>query len=194
MDRHGVSSPPSLPLPNPSPRPVMVQLLRSFSSASDSQALPMNCLPKMVYIISGTCSRSRLRSITNSTARTYGSGVLMRCVSRRRPSGTNLTCAQPNRCNICVSDERHATFLRRVIGHRRDITFSSNHPNARLPTPKLLALHAACTRIVHMSGVVEAIGELERDVEVTRVLAFDGSSARLLDHLMTPFATIPGVV
>ena len=44
-----------------------------------------------------------------------------------------------------------------------------------------------------MSGAAEAFDELERDVEETRVLAFDGSSARLLDHLMSPFMTISGV-
>ena len=36
-----------------------------------------------------------------------------------------------------------------------------------------------------MSGAAEAFDELERDVEDTRVLAFDGSSSHLLDHLLT---------
>jgi len=44
-----------------------------------------------------------------------------------------------------------------------------------------------------MSGAAEAIDELECDVEETRALAFDGSSARLLDYLMAPFATNSGV-
>lgn len=80
-----------------------------------------------------------------------------------------------------------------VDGDQLSVTFSSNHKDARVPNPKLLALHAACARVAHMSGAAEAFDELERDVEVTRVLAFDGSSAHLLDHLMTPFATIPGI-
>lgn len=37
-----------------------------------------------------------------------------------------------------------------------------------------------------------AFDELERDIKDTRVLAFDGSSTRLL-HLMSLFAAIPGV-
>jgi len=37
-----------------------------------------------------------------------------------------------------------------------------------------------------MSGAAEAINELERDLEEMRVLTFDGSSAHLLDHLVTP--------
>jgi hypothetical protein len=44
-----------------------------------------------------------------------------------------------------------------------------------------------------MSGAAEAFDELEREVEETSLLASDGSSAYLLDHLMSPFATIPGV-
>jgi len=66
--------------------------------------------------------------------------------------------------------------------------FSSNHEN-----PRLLSLHAACARVAHTFGVAEAFDELERDVEETRVLAFDGSSAHLFGHLMTPFTAISGV-
>ena len=44
-----------------------------------------------------------------------------------------------------------------------------------------------------MFGAVEAFDELERDIEDIRVLAFNGSSVRLLDHLLTPFAVIPGI-
>ena len=80
-----------------------------------------------------------------------------------------------------------------VDGDRLSITFSSAVEGARLPNSQLLALHAACARVAHMCGATEAMDELQRDVEDTRVLAFDGSSARLLDHLMSPFASIPGV-
>ena len=44
-----------------------------------------------------------------------------------------------------------------------------------------------------MSGAAEAFDELEGDIEDIRVLTFDGSSARLLDYLLTPFAVVPGV-
>ena len=81
----------------------------------------------------------------------------------------------------------------RVDGNRLSVRFSSNNPDARLPNPKLLALHAACARVAHMSGAAEAFDELERDVEETKVLAFDRSSARLLDHLTPPSMTTPGV-
>ena len=85
-------------------------------------------------------------------------------------------------------------------GGRLSVTFSSHHPDARVPNPKLLALHAACSRVVHMSGATEAFDELdrnagafdesERDPEKTSVPAFNDSSASLPDHLVTPFATI----
>ena len=80
-----------------------------------------------------------------------------------------------------------------VDGDRLSVTFTSNNKDARLPDPRLLALHAACARAVRMSGAAEVIDEFERDVEETRVLASDGSSARLLDHLITPFARIPEI-
>jgi hypothetical protein len=76
---------------------------------------------------------------------------------------------------------------------RPSVTFSSSLGDALLPNPRLLALHAACARVVHMSGAAEAFVEFERDVEYTRVLAFDGSSARLLNHLMSPLEAISGV-
>ena len=62
------------------------------------------------------------------------------------------------------------------------------------PDPKLLALHATCARVAHMSGAAEFFDKLERDVEETEVLAFDGSSAHLLRNLMSPHALIHGVV
>ena len=59
---------------------------------------------------------------------------------------------------------------------------------ARLLSPQLLALHAACAQIAHMPGAAEALNELERGVEDTRVLAFGGSSPRRLDFI-SPFTT-----
>jgi len=44
-----------------------------------------------------------------------------------------------------------------------------------------------------MSGAANAFEGLERDIEDIRVLVFDGSSARPLDHVLTPLAVIPRV-
>jgi len=73
------------------------------------------------------------------------------------------------------------------------VAFSSNHENPRLPSHRLLAFRAACARAAHTFGAAGAFGGFERDVEDTRVLAFDGSSAHLLDHLMTPVEAIPEI-
>ena len=73
------------------------------------------------------------------------------------------------------------------------VEFISGHPNAPLPDPQLLALHATCARVAHMSGAAEFLDRLQWDAEETKVLAFDGSSAALLSNLISPFAVIPGV-
>jgi hypothetical protein len=77
-------------------------------------------------------------------------------------------------------------------GDRFFVTFSQCHKDLQPPDPRLLTLHAACARVAHMSGAAEAFNKLERDLEEIKVLAFDGSSARLLDHLLTPSAVVPG--
>lgn len=41
-----------------------------------------------------------------------------------------------------------------------------------------------------MSGAAEFFDQLQRDVEDTRVLAFDGSSAPLLSNLISPLAAV----
>jgi len=73
------------------------------------------------------------------------------------------------------------------------VTFSPDDNNARPPGPQLLALHAACAQVVRMPGAAEFFDELERDVEETRIRASNGSSARLLNYLMSPFAVVPWV-
>ena len=66
------------------------------------------------------------------------------------------------------------------------VTFSRTDNSQDFPDPRLLGLHATCARVAHLSGAAEAINEVERDLEDTMVLAKDGSSTRLLDHLLAP--------
>ncbi|KAJ7255046.1 hypothetical protein B0H12DRAFT_1016527, partial [Mycena haematopus] len=54
-----------------------------------------------------------------------------------------------------------------------------------LPDPRLLALHAVCARVAHMSGARQVLDEFEREVEVTRVLARDGASTILSDTMLS---------
>ena len=101
--------------------------------------------------------------------------------------------AQLHRYQVCVPDPIFKVHLRRCEYLESDdfgrlfVTFSPNDNGLALPDPRLLALHATCARVAHMSGAAEAFEKVERDLEDTMVLAKDGSSARLLDHLLAPF-------
>ena len=138
----------------------------------------------------------------SSTNWSCGSKVPTRCAVYRLLSNASLTSlirTQPNHYAVCVARKWHENYLRlfkylRVEGDRLCVTFSPGHMDTQPPSPQLLALHAACARVVHMSGAAEALDELHHDAEEMTVLALDGSSARLLDHPMSPFATIPEVV
>ncbi|KAJ7262645.1 hypothetical protein B0H12DRAFT_1103967 [Mycena haematopus] len=57
---------------------------------------------------------------------------------------------------------------------------ADNKPVPALPSPSLLAIRAACSRVAHMSGAGEQIDHIFRDLEDTSVMAEDGSTADLL--------------
>ncbi|KAF7296144.1 hypothetical protein MKEN_01429700 [Mycena kentingensis (nom. inval.)] len=50
----------------------------------------------------------------------------------------------------------------------------------QLPDPRLLALHAVCAEVAHMSGAAKVLDEFVREEEEIGVLAQDGGSAELL--------------
>ena len=108
-----------------------------------------------------------------------------------------LTTAQPDRYEVCIPKRSYGVYIHLWaylesdnLG-RRFVTFSRPNNELDVPDPRLLSLHAACARVAHMSGAAEAFGKAERDLEDAMVLAFDGSSAHLLDHLLAPFEAIP---
>ena len=61
------------------------------------------------------------------------------------------------------------------------VTFTTPDP-ARLPvpSPKYLAIHAACAEIAHLSGAAKCINKHYRDMEEQTTLDSDGASAELL--------------
>jgi hypothetical protein len=82
-----------------------------------------------------------------------------------------------------------------IVGVQKTVTFdvpdnviqdchAAGKPLPELPSPDLIALHAACARVARMSGAAEYLDRFERDVEETTVLASDGSSAHLLHGLL----------
>ena len=112
----------------------------------------------------------------------------------------NLSCTAPTEhvCSPTVIMSKSLGHIARTISHvtlekdilgRPFVTFSYDDEEL-LPDPQLLDLHAVCARVAHMSGAAEALNKLERDIEDTVDLASDGSSASLLDHVLSPSATV----
>jgi hypothetical protein len=83
-----------------------------------------------------------------------------------------------------VNCYRVKTF-KKTITLPEKVTFTSSDPIALpVPSPELLALHAACAKVAHLSGAGEEIDELDRDLDDLNVLASDGSSAPVLTHAL----------
>ncbi|KAL1943932.1 hypothetical protein VTO73DRAFT_3750 [Trametes versicolor] len=53
-----------------------------------------------------------------------------------------------------------------------------------LPDARYLRTHAACARVAHLSGAAECIAKILHEEEITRVLASDGGSSELLNHVL----------
>ncbi|TBU52839.1 hypothetical protein BD310DRAFT_831335 [Dichomitus squalens] len=58
------------------------------------------------------------------------------------------------------------------------------HSDSPLPSPKYLAIHAACCRVAHMSGAAEYFDMILRDMEELQVLSEDGASADVLAYAL----------
>ena len=61
---------------------------------------------------------------------------------------------------------------------RRFITFSTNDPE------ELIALHATCCKVAHLSGAAEYIDRVYRDAERMDVLANDGTAGDMLSYML----------
>ena len=80
----------------------------------------------------------------------------------------------------------------RQVAQRRQLEKGDSVIVLPLPDPRLLALHAVCVRVAHMSGAAEALDELDRDIEDALVLAEDGASANLLYMRLSPLVSATG--
>ncbi|KAF8447183.1 hypothetical protein L210DRAFT_3641146 [Boletus edulis BED1] len=68
---------------------------------------------------------------------------------------------------------------------REPVQFSTWDPeNLPVPARELLALHATCCKVAHLSGAAEYIDEIYRDADELVVLSTDGTSAAILDYLL----------
>ena len=111
-------------------------------------------------------------------------------------SPTDYVLQQQGRYKFCVLDKYFEGYIRlfggpkpHVEGAPVVVEFTSQFEKPP-PDPLLLALHATCARVAHMSGAAEFLDRLERDTEEIKVLTFDGSSAPLLGNLMSPFTVL----
>ena len=59
---------------------------------------------------------------------------------------------------------------------------SPNSATFPVPSPELLALHAACAKVAYLSGASAYIDKLDRDMDDLGVLARDGGSSDVLTH------------
>ncbi|KAJ8474973.1 hypothetical protein ONZ51_g6871 [Trametes cubensis] len=67
-----------------------------------------------------------------------------------------------------------------AINVREKVHFVSHHPDLPVPNPRYLQIHATCCRIAHMSGAADYLDLVLRDIEESKVLAEDGTSADTL--------------
>lgn len=69
-----------------------------------------------------------------------------------------------------------------IIRRREFVTFTTSDPHHYpLPSPELLALHAACAKVANLSGAAEYLDKVDRDIEEAGVLKANGDSSDLLD-------------
>ncbi|EPQ57615.1 hypothetical protein GLOTRDRAFT_120712 [Gloeophyllum trabeum ATCC 11539] len=72
---------------------------------------------------------------------------------------------------------------------RERVMFTTPDPERLpLPSPQLLALHAACAKVANLSGAADYLDKLDRELETTDVLACDGGAAEVLNHAIASLA------
>ncbi|KAJ3498576.1 hypothetical protein NLJ89_g10201 [Agrocybe chaxingu] len=106
--------------------------------------------------------------------------------------------SEKNTYEVCVAQ---AAFFKGQPYLKRMVHFEVNPDIASagkvlppLPDPKLLAIHAVCAKVAHMSGAAEYFDKFDCDVEDITVLSQDGTSAPLLAGLLTRKLTIQNLL
>ncbi|KAH9175942.1 hypothetical protein EDB89DRAFT_1847074 [Lactarius sanguifluus] len=80
--------------------------------------------------------------------------------------------------------EIHHWFDQLKMWFEAVITLTSEDPRLPLPNPDYLEIHAACCRVAHLSGAGEYMDKVLEDLEDTRVLSEDGSTAHMLSFAL----------
>ncbi|KAI3621390.1 hypothetical protein WG66_000044 [Moniliophthora roreri] len=88
----------------------------------------------------------------------------------------------PNEYDICVAKEAwwngYPKHSRRVLFVSRPFEIGSETRIVPLPDPQILAIHATCARVAHMSGAAKYMDEYDRELDDSTVLAADGRRRR----------------
>ncbi|KAJ6612984.1 hypothetical protein B0H10DRAFT_2165419 [Mycena sp. CBHHK59/15] len=93
-------------------------------------------------------------------------------------SNTYKICAaDPDFFNVLGSPPQRVTFT--VDPDVVAACEANGRPVPALPSPSLLAIRAACSRVAHMAGAAEQADQILRDLEDTSVMAEDGTTAEL---------------
>ena len=72
-----------------------------------------------------------------------------------------------------------------LYGYPELVTFTTpDQDKLPVPSPDYLAIHAACARVAHLSGAAECIDKFYQDMEDSKTLAPDGTSASMLEHAL----------
>jgi len=85
---------------------------------------------------------------------------------------------KPHQYKILYFTSRRPALMRDFI------TLSTEKPELPLPDPVLLALHATCCKVAHLSGASEHIDQNYRDADEINVLAEDGTSGDVLSYAL----------
>ena len=82
---------------------------------------------------------------------------------------------QPNHYTVCFHSPYFEEYIH-ITSNRPEtatpgapmlLNSSSNHDGAPPANPRLLALHATCSRVAQLSGAAELFDKLDRDAEET---------------------------
>ncbi|EIM91014.1 uncharacterized protein STEHIDRAFT_152697 [Stereum hirsutum FP-91666 SS1] len=118
----------------------------------------------------------RLENILTLDTNIHTSFDQLKLWLKKIPDGSNSS--------YTVEAPSSSRFLLRILPSTQ-VDFTTSDPVKRpLPDPRYLKLHAACARVAHLSGAAEYIDQILREEEVTKVLAVDGGSSELLNHIL----------
>ena len=69
--------------------------------------------------------------------------------------------------------------------------FTTTSPLYELPDRRFIAIRAACCRAAHLSGAAKYVDDIYRKTEMTYVLANNGSSAEILQFVLSRLVHSP---